>query len=593
VSNKIRVIAAMLDTKELTLWLPDGTTITIPQGDDRLQVIVDQVLPIVSTGGVAEIDLNCTNVYAQFEENSSGVVKFFRIAKKKLKEIFGTKTAVEPFDVQGMSPERHAELTRLANVVSQIQEHAVPASSPDFNDVADNQDENSKVDPNYEKGDTVVAIVDNESVVADAHKVRHQLSRSNNLGSTVGMENFLRRAGRVTREHSVEDLMQFMKRGDLQVADDGCIIIYKILKNGNKQAESGTFFDCHTGKVPQRVGSYVHMDETLVDHNRRTECSNGLHVARRQYLSQFSGDACVLAKVAPEDVIAVPTYDSDKMRVCGYHILFVLDEEDFRKVKKNERLTSPTALRQLGLAVSGDHVGKLESVKITQQRGGGVIITPLTEGSIAKREVQAKTQVKDSSPTVTPLDETQLNQANPVDPNEINKRVIETKQLSRKDQAAELYKAYDEAPLDQREAAYEKLYAFKKASKVGWDKLGIPDPTASPQVISEAKEILDEAHGILKPVKLPAPPKAKKPAKPKEKTVAVIEALTAPSVPAQAAKPKQTHAERIQTLLKGDKGLSYSTAASILSIKTAAKKSWKVLGVDEATAKRIVQLVNG
>lgn len=75
--------------------------------------------------------------------------------------------------------------------------------------------------------------------------------------------------------------------------------------------------------------------------------------------------------------------------------------------------------------------------------------------------------------------------------------------------------------------------------------------------------------------------------------MAVIEALTAPSVPAQAAKLKQTHAERIQTLLKGDKGLSYSTAASILSIKTAAKKSWKVLGVDEATAKRIVQLVNG
>ncbi|MEL2330844.1 hypothetical protein, partial [Klebsiella pneumoniae] len=85
------------------------------------------------------------------------------------------------------------------------------------------------------------------------------------------------------------------------IADDGCIVIYKLLlKDGPSDHKEFSYRDIHSQKVPQSVGTLVCMNESLVDPDRRNECSNGLHVARRQYLGNFSGNVCVLAKVAPE-----------------------------------------------------------------------------------------------------------------------------------------------------------------------------------------------------------------------------------------------------------------------------------------------------
>src|SRR5690606_843747 len=134
-----------------------------------------------------------------------------------------------------------------------------------------------------------------------------------------------------------------------------------------------------TRRVKQRIGSFVHMDENLVDPNRRNECSNGLHVARRGYVGNFNGDAIVLAKVRPEDVIAVPEYDANKMRVCGYHIVAELTPAQYEAINQNRPITDAAGGGELlAKVIAGDHIGIIEKVKITEHMGNGVVVTPVS-----------------------------------------------------------------------------------------------------------------------------------------------------------------------------------------------------------------------
>jgi hypothetical protein len=141
------------------------------------------------------------------------------------------------------------------------------------------------------------------------------------------------------------------------------------------------------------------MDISLVDHNRRNECSNGLHVARRGYIRSFNGNVCVLAKVRPEDVIAVPDYDANKMRVCGYHIIAELTPEQFQAVERNQGIdTAPGGAELLAKAMSGDHIGITQRVKINGGMGQNLEITDIVPDDQAVAVVEeAKPQ-----PEVTP-----------------------------------------------------------------------------------------------------------------------------------------------------------------------------------------------
>ena len=86
--EKVKVVAAAVNMTELTLYLVNGETIRIPQGDPRVKKIVEYVTPIVTAGGIAEVDLNAENTYKQFEEQTNGLVKFFKVAKSKLSGFF-------------------------------------------------------------------------------------------------------------------------------------------------------------------------------------------------------------------------------------------------------------------------------------------------------------------------------------------------------------------------------------------------------------------------------------------------------------------------------------------------------------------------
>lgn len=550
-TNVIRIVAAVVDTSHLTLYKENGETVLIPQGDPRVRRIVDTATSMLIQQGYAEVDIatveEADNTYVEFEEVSNGVVKLFRIAKSKIAALFSglaeevpQTTSVAPM-VIGSLP---TTVQPILSAVEEIMQHAVSVTSPEFTeegiakqgDIVEQSGQASKSTADSTEPDTIIAVIDGK-IIPGMEKVKSQFGRAAKLGSTIGVENFLKRLGSIIdkRGHSVEDLLKFMERGDLPIADDGSILIYKVLYHKGNSTD-GKYVDCHTRKVEQWVGAYVCMDPTLVDHDRRNECSNGLHVARRGYVSRFSGSVCVLAKLAPEDVIAVPSYDADKMRVCGYHIIAELSQAQHNLVKQNQPITNiPEGKVLLGKALAGQHIGKTHEVRITQNKGGGVQVTELKTTKVEKTKVVAPVAEALINPSAVTVD-------TPIDPKSVVQKV---EQLSRKDKAVKLYAAGE----------VEALKAFKKASKVSWDKLGVPDPDVTPPIVN--------VFTALKEL-------------PTRDLIAEI----------NEGSPK----ERIQKLLSI--GLtSVGVAQAIRDLKKKSKKSWETLGVTAEQAERIVSLV--
>jgi hypothetical protein len=534
-SNFIRVIAAIVDEKELTLYKEDGETVGIQQGDPRLASILRIITPILSegAGSVAEVDIgdgDYANPYQQYEEKAQGKVSFFKVAKSRLAgwlskaaDALAEKQAPIvlgavpnlPAPLLPVVPLVQTKAEKLLSVAEEIIAHATPVSAPEFHD----KDVGAKGDQ------TIVAIM-GDKVVTGVEALKPQFRRAV-THSGKGLEVFLQRCGVVAqrRQHSVEDLLKFLEKGDLPIAEDGTIIIYKVLRRAQDgDAKSKThYLDCHTSKVRQQVGSYVCMDERLVDPNRRNECSNGLHVARRAYIGGFSGDVVTLCKVKPEDVIAVPDHDANKMRVCGYHILFELTDDAFSKLKKNQAFTdTEEAQLLLGRALSGDHPEPIEEVRITEGNGGGVKIIPwvnLTKAAPALGEGPLPSIVtlspveevpsedddeffvedeeesddielcdncqEDPAPKPEPLKAEALPDdvngkltAPKVDPKKIAKEVtaVKAEVESRKAKALRLYDEHKKAygATEKLETA-QALLEHKKAVKLGWSALGLSD----------------------------------------------------------------------------------------------------------------------
>jgi hypothetical protein len=210
--------------------------------------------------------------------------------------------------------------------------------------------------------------------------INHRLSSGN---GAVGFALFLESFARIPHQHSAEDLLAFMKHADLPIADDGKLIAYKVLRR--KHGTEDTFVDCHTGSIPQRVGSRVQMPEGEVNRNRHNSCSTGLHICSRDYFNGFSGDVIALIKVAPEDVITVPHNEHTKVRARAYEIVAVLDKEteaDLRKNPSKQLHQDSKGWQVLTAVVAGDHPPVFEIVDVVK---GKPTVTPLEPSQIAPR----------------------------------------------------------------------------------------------------------------------------------------------------------------------------------------------------------------
>lgn len=545
-SELIRIIAAVVDTQRLTLYKESGETIVIAQGDPRIRPLVDKVVPAIEAQQYCDLapeDLSQTSHYNEVQNSMGGMLQFFRMMKEQM-DAFFTQFGQAPAPVEakavGAVPETAAQ-----SAVAEIMSQAIPVTSSDFHKPMTDQE-------------TVVAVMDTGEMIAGVEKLDSQLQAiAAKLGSLEGVKNFFRRMATVKRNHTVQDLLTFMQKGELPIADDGSVLVYKRLNSTN---EEGVFVDCHSGKVKQRVGSKVFMDEKLVDPNRSQDCSSGLHVARRDYLNGFHGNVCVLAKLAPEDVIAVPHRDARKLRAKGYHIIARLSQEDASLVCNNKPMKDTVLL---GNAVSGNHAGILETVEITGHMGEGVIITPVAEAS----EIEL-----DTAKQATSLDELPVNQkkTSTVDATKVAKEVSERK--SRRQQQAEtlLNAILQSSVMKVKIQKAKELLAFKKTAKVSWDKLGISED----QVQAITTIANGDARLIDPVVKAPAIKKAKAANKAASKPIEQV-------VTERVGTPR----ERIRKLIND--GIK-ANASNIVSIKKAAKKSWSALGVTEAEEKQIL-----
>ena len=64
--NTIRVVSAVADKKQAILYLEDGNTLIIKQGDHRLGDLLDIIIPITVRGEVAVVNLQDFSIYAAF-----------------------------------------------------------------------------------------------------------------------------------------------------------------------------------------------------------------------------------------------------------------------------------------------------------------------------------------------------------------------------------------------------------------------------------------------------------------------------------------------------------------------------------------------
>lgn len=521
----VTIVALAVDTQNAVLYHADGTTTCIPQGDARLPEIVRIAKDQLPFHKKAVVDIEPVvprrEEFEEAEKGTGGLIKFFRVARHKLKEFLNMESPVAvPKEVAHISP---LELGKIptADVVedqpvgiqqevytsaegSQSAQDAEPPKPVELTNDQKVEAAHARMralteaaptteDPAFhvkldEAKESIVAVnTKTGTVIPDAHKLAPQLRAATKLQDFTGFTRFVERLELIIKDrgHSVEDLMKFIEKGDLPIADDGCIVIYKRLNTVSK----GVFKDCHTGKVIQKVGSYVFMREGLVDPDRRQSCSNGLHVATLNYISGFNGNVTIIGKVRPEDVFAVPEYDVTKMRVCGYHIIAELPDSLRDHVNSGKSISDlPEGKKLLNDVLRGNHIGVTQHVEIGGNRGSNLTITdvdPATAGfydpvyvPVDKPEAETidlNQSFEPEVPTAAPIAAQDLKEPEPI--KQSAPKADRNKYQDKMD--AILEAIVNDNPAEARKVARE-LEVMKKVAKKGWGKLGItPDEEAT------------------------------------------------------------------------------------------------------------------
>ncbi|QSJ03649.1 RIIB lysis inhibitor [Klebsiella phage vB_KpnP_P184] len=600
----VTIVGISVDAQNAVLYLEDGSTVTIAQGDPRLPIIVETAKKQIPVDGSAVVDIaepvTVRNEFKETEEGTGGLIKFFRVAKSFIKKFIDTESPekvdeavahISPLEL-GIKPgqtildvEEADDLTYALEAQPAAVEAVVEAPVAEVTKPAElTNDQKIELatarmrelagkgstvdDPDFHKPitdedpDTIVAVnTQTGSVIPHAHKLSSQMKAASKLKDFRGFVNFLNRLEPVLKDrgHSAEDLMKFIEHGDLPIADDGCIVIYKRLKQSGN-----TFVDVHSGRIKQNVGSYVFMRPGLVDPNRRQDCSNGLHVASLGYLSSFSGNVTVMAKVRPEDVFAVPEYSHTKMRVCGYHILAVLPESLRNHVNSGGSISSiPEGKELLNKVLRGAHVGITELVEVGGHNGSNVTYTKVENTEAAKAEEVKVDLVKET------LEQSDLSEAAPTE----KAAPVLAADLKEPTSAVapEIKKTKIDLLWEQFEAAYlaedlataqkfaEELISAKQKAKKGWAKLGISDGDA--ELILSIREASD--------IKVTTPEtKAESPAKPEGKAMTVKE---------QAQELYRVFKE---TKAKGNRADTKDAAGELQFFMSSRKKGPKAFGLD-------------
>lgn len=122
------------------------------------------------------------------------------------------------------------------------------------------------------------------------------------------------------------------------ITEDGCLVGYKGCRGTVLEPVSSFVGNAIVngeeinGHIPNKVGSVISMPRSAVQYDPSIGCSTGLHVGTRDYAVNWA-PILLLVKVNPRDVVSVPyECESQKMRVCEYTVLEVIDASDEHKM---------------------------------------------------------------------------------------------------------------------------------------------------------------------------------------------------------------------------------------------------------------------
>lgn len=131
---------------------------------------------------------------------------------------------------------------------------------------------------------------------------------------------------------AIEELFDFLDRKNLPITEDGCFLGYKAISSdwysktsGKTELTKGTVRE--DGRIFNGIGEEIECERNQVDDDRDNECSYGLHVGALEYSGpggwfNNNGDRCIIVKVNPKNVIAVPKdHNATKIRVCAYTVV--------------------------------------------------------------------------------------------------------------------------------------------------------------------------------------------------------------------------------------------------------------------------------
>ncbi|QNH71633.1 hypothetical protein V1VFAS_142 [Rhizobium phage V1VFA-S] len=364
--SKVRVAGAIASQNGITFYLENGDEMNLVKDSARTRMILDATVEALARKEIVEIDLESFSVERRIEQQTNGLVRFFKTTVSK----FVGREVEKPYTTEVIG--------QMDKPVRAAPRQPEPTPAPKSDKLVRDTLRDERGDLLKDDDVITVAVVQTpagEKMVPNVQGLEKQMEYAA-FENVAGFQKFMERLANVDRKfgHSVQELINFMKRGDLPIAEDGCIVAYKML-----YAEGGEVFtDPHTRKVRQRVGAHVSMPVDRVDPNRRTACSTGLHIARRGYVKSFHGDTIMLVKIKPEDVIAVPYGEPDKMRVAGYHIVGKLPAEGAALVRADKPMTTDSeSARMLANVIAGNHPPITEYVVIGAAKGENVTTKPV------------------------------------------------------------------------------------------------------------------------------------------------------------------------------------------------------------------------
>jgi hypothetical protein len=604
--TQIRVKAIDVGDTVAIFYLDDGSTFTVNQGEARLIRMIEKATPIIKAGQVAVLDTEegvdqeeaPTTIFSGYEQRSGGFMKFFRAAKDAVKNLFHTheddysnKPVAPKVPVMAIMPTVFEESAKPQVQVDKGMYAPVEETETGFEPEDEDEDEVVEDAPLNVKpltsdvvtaNETVVAVLSNGRIVPGMENLKSHLDHAKDPDQVAGINKLVERMSVMLdkRAHSVEDLLQFMHKGDMPVTIAGDIIAYKVLNHWKGDKKSGRYVDKHSGKVVQRVGSYVNVREDLVDKNRRNECSNGLHVARHGYLRGFTANKCFIILVAPEDVVTVPHNDPSKVRTMGYHIVAELPDEAYDLIKKGQPITQLPAMKALlAEIIKGNHVPRLESVQINGQYGAGLKTTPLGtreerlawkfESTATEEEIQkaeAVTHIEEKSARLV-----EQERAAKVDVKELAKKVEEIQPENYRQRVLRALTEKDEAfiiHVVETKRRAKKAWAFYDLdSEIGDKLVAFIKEQATPK--PEPQEQIAD--------KVPQAPEVKQDAPKEEPKV---------GIPVEASKELNFRDKTYNAFATKNAVL----AAELVAQKRKAKKSWNAFGLSDLEAGDLIAL---